>query len=167
MHWKIRSLNPDQIYFGFFFYKPGVIHKSDTEAVSQRSLLWALRDDDRGGKAAGARLARRFDLIGQPVTERDIQQTQNAQWTKMIFFSRWGREQNSATVFKGFCLISSLWTQNAFTFPPLWAWARSGTTARRPRLWWTHSFCRTTAGAGFEQELQIPVNKEANQNKVS
>lgn len=69
--------------------------------MSQRSLLWALRDDDCRGEAAGARLARRFNLIGQPVTETDIQQTQTRSEQKMIF-SRWGREQNPATVFKGF-----------------------------------------------------------------
>lgn len=49
--------------------------KLEAELVRTQShySLWALRDDDGGGQAARARLARRFDFIGQPVTVRAAQ----------------------------------------------------------------------------------------------
>lgn len=63
--------------------------------VTVWNSLWALRDDDGGGQAARARLARRFNFIGQPVTV-GAAHTQT-RWTRK------GRH-NPASAFQGLFL---------------------------------------------------------------
>lgn len=138
---------------------------------SQHSLPWALCDDDCWGNATGAWVTWCFNFTGQPVTVIQIIKSEwhtpsnksNFNDSNTCYLSTYREWMHSWHFFQ----LGSEPKFSTCTFPPLLAWVHCGTTAWRPRQCWKHSFCRKTAGAGFELKPQIPVNKQSYHHNVS